>query len=657
MELDIRQKKVVEAKEDKILCLAAAGSGKTRCLTERVRYLLNNNCKPQDIACITYTNMAADEMKKRLGNIADGVFIGTIHSLANNVCVSNGINTDKYIADIEFDMILKKALTIPTSKYPKFQHLLIDEFQDTGALEYNFIEKIPTKNFFAIGDERQCQPAGTKIKLRNGVIKNIEDIKVGDSIIWFSQKDSYICGNKVSFNSIEKKVEKVASRDFVNDDLITITTETGKQTKYTPNHIGFVKLHDSEYQHVVYLMCNGKGRFRIGKIPMYANNKSRINPWRTKMSDEGCTKLWLLKAFKTDKEARLLEQKLSYKYQIPQTCWQIGKVQWTEEDINYIYEGLNTYESAKACLKEFHRNIDYPLLDNTYDNAHHIHFAKNAVTQIYACNIMPEVMDFLIHDETQKHKKKYEQIKKVEYDFIKEPIKVYSLQTEGGTYIADEIVTHNCIYQFKGASDKYLRNLYLDAKCKTYLLNKNYRCAPNIISYADSLIASMSKLSPKTEPVKSKNGYIRDDFRFSEAIEELEWSQDWGNWFILCRTNNELATAVDILEKKNIPNISFKKGDLDLIEMETLLKDNRVKVLTIHTAKGLENKNVIVTGARLYSEEERKIAYVAATRAEQSLYWCPSICRRGKIGRPSNRDVADAGKVFEKASKNMVDFG
>ena len=54
-------------------------------------------------------------------------------------------------------------------------------------------------------------------------------------------------------------------------------------------------------------------------------------------------------------------------------------------------------------------------------------------------------------------------------------------------------------------------------------------------------------------------------------------------------------------------------------------------------SKGLENKNVIVTGARLYSEEERKIAYVAATRAEQSLYWCPSICRRGKpsLCRPS----------------------
>lgn len=630
----------------------------TTVLTERVRHLIEKrNVPPEEICAISFTNMAADEMKKRLGNIAIGAFIGTIHSLANNVCIANGISTEKYIADTEFDMILRKALTIPKGRYPKFTHLLIDEFQDTGQLEYSFIERIPTKNFFAVADERQCQPAGTKVKLRNGIIKNIEDVKVGDSVIWFSQENSYICGNKISFNSIEKKVEKVASTEFVNDDLITITTETGKQTKYTPNHIGFVKLHDSEYQHVVYLMCNKEGRFRIGKIPMYANNKSRINPWRTKMHDEGCTKLWLLQAFKTDKEARLLEQKLSYKYQIPQTCWQTEKVQWSKEDIDYIYEELDTYESAKECLKEFHRNIDYPLLDDTYDDAHHIHFAKNAITQIYACNIMPEVMDFLIHDETQKHKKKYEQIKKIEYNFIKNPIKVYSLQVEGGTYIADEIVTHNCIYGFKGASDIYVRNLYHDVFCKVYYLNQNYRCAPNIIAYADNLIASMDKLSPKTEAIKTKDGYISEHSTFADALDELEWSQDWGNWFVLTRTNNELATAMTKLEERGIPYISFKKGDLDLIEMEALLKDNRVKVLTIHTAKGLENKNVIVTGARLYSEEERKIAYVAATRAEHSLYWCPSICRRGKIGRPDNRDDADAGKVFEKAAKNMISFG
>jgi len=342
----------------------------TTVLTERVRYLIEKrNVPPEEICAISFTNMAADEMKKRLGNIAIGAFIGTIHSLANNTCIANGISTEKYIADTEFDMILRKALTIPKGRYPKFTHLLIDEFQDTGQLEYSFIERIPTKNFFVVADERQA------------------------------------------------------------------------------------------------------------------------------------------------------------------------------------------------------------------------------------------------------------------------------------------------IYGFKGASDIYVRNLYHDAFCKVYYLNQNYRCAPNIISYADSLIASMDKLSPKTEAIKTKDGYVSEHSTFVDALDELEWSQDWGNWFVLTRTNNELATAMTKLEERNIPYISFKKGDLDLIEMEALLKDNRVKVLTIHTAKGLENKNVIVTGARLYNEEERKIAYVAATRAEQSLYWCPSICRRGKVGRPDNRDDADAGKVFEKAAKNMISFG
>ena len=41
--------------------------------------------------------------------------------------------------------------------------------------------------------------------------------------------------------------------------------------------------------------------------------------------------------------------------------------------------------------------------------------------------------------------------------------------------------------------------------------------------------------------------------------------------------------------------------------MEGLLRENKVKVLTIHTAKGLEFKKVIVIGAKTFNEEERKI--------------------------------------------------
>lgn len=654
MEFNIRQKKVIEAKENKIICLAGGGAGKTSVLTERINSLLNKGCEPNKIVAITFTTMAAEEMRKRLGDKATGVFIGTIHSYANAICTANGIATEKYIIDGEFDKIIKKVNTISSSKYPKIDHLLVDEFQDTGELEFEFIERIPTKNIFFIGDERQCQPAGTKVFLRNGVTKNIEDVKPGDSVIWYDNNKSYLSGVNIRANSIEKKVLRTSVRDFVNEELITIVTENGFKSQYTPNHICFTRLKKGEYNHAVYLMCDSSNRFRVGKIPLTTTNSCHKNPWRDKMYKEGCTKIWLLKSFKTDKEARVLEQKISYKYSIPQICWQLDKVSWTKEDIDYIYEGLDTYNSAQKCLKDYHRDIRYPLLNKEEINADRNHFACNAVSEIYAINLMPECMEVIVYDTSAKSKKRYETIKNIEYKYISEPIKVYSLDVEGKTYVADGIVTHNCIYSFKGCTDKFLRECHASPDFTTYYLNQNYRCPPNILRYADKLIASMPKISIATEPVKTKNGIV-EECGFLEAIEEMEWSGDYGNWVILCRTNNELATAIEKLEARKIPCLSFKKGDLDLVDMENMLREDKVKVLTIHTAKGLEFKRVIVTGARTFNEEERRIAYVAATRAEQCLYWCPSICGRGKKNRPKNRDDADAGNVFKKfAPKNIM---
>lgn len=340
----------------------------TSCLTERIRTIIQNGCSPDKIVAITFTTMAAEEMKKRLGDIAEGAFIGTIHSYANAICIANGISTEKYVADAEFDKIIEKVLTIPIKRYFPVTHLLVDEFQDTGSLEYRFIERIPTENRFYIGDERQA------------------------------------------------------------------------------------------------------------------------------------------------------------------------------------------------------------------------------------------------------------------------------------------------IYGFKGCSDEFLRMCHADISFTTYYLNQNYRCAPNILAYADSYLNTMEKISLKSEAVKTKNGIVEEDSTLLDAIEELEWAGDYQNWAIICRTNNELAAAVDFLDKRKIPNLSFKKGDLDLVEMEGLLRENKVKVLTIHTAKGLEFKKVIVMGAKTFNEEERKISYVAATRAEQALYCCPSICKRGKKGRPQNRDIAEAGKIIQQMAKNNIVF-
>src|SRR3990172_6004616 len=87
------QKKIVENTEDAMAVIATAGSGKTRVLTGRIAYLLQNVSGYFRILAITFTNKAADEMKNRLSsipNIVERVFIGTIHSFCLNILREKG---------------------------------------------------------------------------------------------------------------------------------------------------------------------------------------------------------------------------------------------------------------------------------------------------------------------------------------------------------------------------------------------------------------------------------------------------------------------------------------------------------------------------------------------------------------------------------------
>ena len=81
MNLSKKQKEIVESNADRIVVHAAAASGKTALIVERVRIMLARGYKPSRVVVITFTTAAADEMKKRIGHI-DGLFIGTIHAYA-----------------------------------------------------------------------------------------------------------------------------------------------------------------------------------------------------------------------------------------------------------------------------------------------------------------------------------------------------------------------------------------------------------------------------------------------------------------------------------------------------------------------------------------------------------------------------------------------
>ncbi len=89
-DLNLQQKKAVELIGGPILIFAGAGSGKTRVLTHKIAYLVEEVGLPsENILAVTFTNKAADEMKQRVQKLLDmdcsSMSVGTFHSISARI--------------------------------------------------------------------------------------------------------------------------------------------------------------------------------------------------------------------------------------------------------------------------------------------------------------------------------------------------------------------------------------------------------------------------------------------------------------------------------------------------------------------------------------------------------------------------------------------
>ena len=198
-ELNERQKQAVLHQNGPLLILAGAGSGKTRVIAHRVANLIKNNVRPEQILAITFTNKAAAEMRERIinllspkgrpfGNVWNSnlPFVSTFHSLGVFILRENS-----------------KALGIS-------RNFSIFDEEDSLNLIKECLKELSL-------DQKQFQPARIRaiISKYKSELEGLEEIKAK------TDNSPFLKAGAAIFEKYEEKLGKLHGLDF--DDLIAKT--------------------------------------------------------------------------------------------------------------------------------------------------------------------------------------------------------------------------------------------------------------------------------------------------------------------------------------------------------------------------------------------------------------------------------------------------
>lgn len=207
----------------------------------------------------------------------------------------------------------------------------------------------------------------------------------------------------------------------------------------------------------------------------------------------------------------------------------------------------------------------------------------------------------------------------LEYKFIK------GLNAKNYFYVGDD---WQAIYGFKGGDVNIFLNLIKNPEWKTFYLTTNYRNKKDILKKSELVIRQVDDLIDKNVTAHHKESgdvKIASKYRIKDYLTGIP-KEELKDYFLLVRTNKQIYEMMQILEAEQIPYSCFKKGELTLAEMRQELEKESIKLLTVHTSKGLESKNVILYGnfpikqpSYLNNSDERRVMYVGMTRAMNKL--------------------------------------
>ena len=608
--LNERQKEAVLATEGPVLVLAGAGSGKTTVLVNRIAYMISEkHIRPWNILAITFTNKAAREMKDRierlLGDTAKDMWIGTFHSVCVRIlrsCIDLlGYSRDFVIYDTaDTKTVMKECLReldIDEKSFPVRNVLSIISNAKNDLMDAATFENVYKSDYRMSIIAKIYYRYQTKLRKNNAV--DFDDIILNtvkilsenpDVLSKYQDKFRYILVDEYqdTNNSQYLLINLLAQ---ANRNLCVVGDDDQSIYKFRGANIGNILNFEDDYSDVQ-------------KITLDQNYRSTQN---------------------------ILDAANSV---ISNNKGRMGKSLWTSNgDGNkvFVYTGTNEYDEARYIARQIKKHFDE---QGSFSDCA-ILYRTNAQSRVIEEMLMHESVPYKVLSGLRFYDRKE----------IKDIIAYLRVVYNPNDDVSLARIINEPKRKIGNATLEKARNIAREKETSLY----------DVISHADDypefktaikkllgfseIIQSLIKLKD-TVTIEDLTGRILNDTGYMPALvmedttESKTRIENLGE-FISVITEFEKNEETGNTLGEFLENISLV-SDIDGYDEN---EDSAV-LMTIHSAKGLEFPIVFLSGLEegLFPgmrsmesdddiEEERRLCYVAITRAKEQLYITKTISR------------------------------
>ena len=236
----------------------------------------------------------------------------------------------------------------------RFQHILIDEYQDTNTAQNEIVVMLAGEhqNIMVVGDTDQCLPTGTMVLTPDGEVP-IETIVPGDVVLGTGGSTSLHLG-------VVQHVHRGQSSDVLATVIAGDVVLRG-----TTEHIVPARLTLPHDEHAVYLMYRHDRGYRIGRTKSSRRDSAGhdVVGLRVRSVQEHADAMWVLRVCSTLAEATYYEARFAAEFGLPTACFHtVGRagLAMDEDWLRRLYDGLDTETRAKWLMDELHISPDFP---------------------------------------------------------------------------------------------------------------------------------------------------------------------------------------------------------------------------------------------------------------------------------------------------------